>query len=222
MWENVKVVIFDVDGTLYDKNKLQRLMFLNLFIYYFLHFWRIKELQVLLAFRRVREQSSERASQSIMLDQYQWCADEMHVTVEFVEQVVMKWIYTEPLQHLKQCINPGIKELFNTLRTKGIKIAIFSDYPFAEKLQAMDLIYDLGFSGVDKDVNALKPSPKGILTIAAKLGLNPKQCLMIGDRDDRDGESARRAGSPYIIIDHNSKNSYKELAEKLLAKKIAY
>ncbi|WP_196795358.1 HAD hydrolase-like protein [Richelia intracellularis] len=33
------------------------------------------------------------------------------------------------------------------------------------------------------------------------MGVSVEDCLLIGDRDDRDGECARRAGMKYFILD---------------------
>jgi len=35
---------------------------------------------------------------------------------------------------------------------------------------------------------------------AARLGLPVSACMMVGDRDDKDGECARRAGMAYLIM----------------------
>ena len=44
----------------------------------------------------------------------------------------------------------------------------------------------------------LKPSPGGLLDAARQLGMSARDCLMIGDRPEVDGEAARRAGMAYL------------------------
>jgi beta-phosphoglucomutase-like phosphatase (HAD superfamily) len=50
-----------------------------------------------------------------------------------------------------------------------------------------------------KEIARLKPHPLGLLTVAALLGVRPERCLIIGDRDDRDGEAARRGGFRFLM-----------------------
>jgi len=61
-------------------------------------------------------------------------------------------------------------------------------------------------SATDADVDWLKPDPKGLIIPASKLKTPVKECLFIGDRDDMDGECARRAGMPYLILNPRRKN----------------
>ena len=56
------------------------------------------------------------------------------------------------------------------------------------------------FSSMDDEIHAVKPNPNGILYILQKFGIEKSTCLVIGDRDDRDGEAARRAGVDYLIL----------------------
>jgi phosphoglycolate phosphatase/putative hydrolase of the HAD superfamily len=51
----------------------------------------------------------------------------------------------------------------------------------------------------DESVNRMKPDPLGLIILAERLRIPVESCLLIGDRDERDGECARRAGMPYLI-----------------------
>ena len=46
----------------------------------------------------------------------------------------------------------------------------------------------------------LKPAPEGFLLAEERLGVEPADCLVIGDRDDADGEASRRAGMGFRLI----------------------
>jgi HAD superfamily hydrolase (TIGR01509 family) len=46
----------------------------------------------------------------------------------------------------------------------------------------------------------LKPDPEGYLLAARTLGVEPAQCLVIGDRLDADGAAAQAAGMAFQHI----------------------
>ena len=86
-----------------------------------------------------------------------------------------------------------------TLRESGIVVAALSDYPAADKLAALELDADLQVSAVDPEVDRLKPHPRGLQRVLDLAGVSGDQSVMIGDRDERDGECARRAGTHWLI-----------------------
>ena len=64
-------------------------------------------------------------------------------------------------------------------------------------LGAADLFDVVVAAGEPEGPPRLKPAPDGLLGAARALGVAPAECLVIGDRDDADGEAARRAGMPF-------------------------
>ena len=78
----------------------------------------------------------------------------------------------------------GICELLKSLKERGIKTAILSNKPnpttvkIADSLFGSDLI-DLCFGG--RDGVPLKPDPTAVFEITEKLGVEPGECLYIGD-----------------------------------------
>lgn len=220
-WPALKAVIFDVDGTLYDQCALRRRMFLDLARYYFVHPRRLKDLRILMDFRNEREKNAFRDTVDLESDQYIWGAQASGVSPERVRSVVQKWILKVPLQYIAYYRYPGLLEFFNNLNRRGIKTAIFSDYPAAEKIAALGIPNCFTFCATDKNINRLKPDPKGLFVIAKTLGGSVKQCLFIGDRDDRDGGCARRAGMEYLIIERecsgidNHFQAYQQLNDSL-------
>ena len=71
---------------------------------------------------------------------------------------------------------------------------MWSDYPAEEKLAALGLRAEVVVSATDPEVDRLKPDPRGLEVALARLGASAEHCLLVGDRDERDGEAARRAG----------------------------
>ncbi len=218
-FRNVKLVVFDVDGTLYDQSKLRKKMLKSLIGYYFLRPWKIKDLLIIHQFRLERETKAGFEAPNLNDKQYEWCADKLKLPIERVRSVIDKWIFNFPNKYLEACVYPGVKETFDSLNKQNIKKAIYSDYDANEKLVSMNLDADLIVSSTDLNINAMKPIPKAINYILDEFKIADKSTvLFIGDRDELDGACARNAGIPYLIINKNEakNNFYKILSKKIL------
>ncbi len=198
--KNIRAVIFDVDGTLYNQKKLRRLMFFEIIKHYSTRPWRWKEIKILQDFRDQREKNASVNCENIEKVQYEWGAKVSGVSPEQVKGVTAQWIFQYPLKHLYHCRYPGVCRFMEELKEQEIITAVFSDYPSAEKLSALQVSPHHLFSSTDKDIDRLKPDPRGLFVISQRLDLPVECCLFIGDREDRDGECARRAGMPYYIL----------------------
>jgi phosphoglycolate phosphatase/putative hydrolase of the HAD superfamily len=193
-------VIFDVDGTLYDQRSLRRRMLVELAAYHVARPWRISDLRLIALFRRERERRAGEHPASLETAQYEWAAAAAGTRPERVRAVIERWMDRAPLRHLAPCRHTGVAELFQRLAGRGTRIAVFSDYPAREKLAALELQVDCVVSALDPEVNRLKPDPTGLLVAARRLQVPVERCLMVGDRDDRDGEAARAAGMPFLLF----------------------
>jgi phosphoglycolate phosphatase/putative hydrolase of the HAD superfamily len=201
-----KVVIFDVDGTLYDQTKLRKRIIWEILKFSVLHPNCLFDFKILWDFRKIREKNLSMRVSDIESQQYVCGAQVSRVPPEKVRQVVREWMFEKPLRYLPACRYQGVLEIFSYLRKKNIHTGIFSDYPVRDKLRVLGLSPDVLVCATDREVDRLKPDPKGLLVAAEKLRTPVERCLFVGDRDDRDGECARRAGMPYVIIDKNNKN----------------
>jgi FMN phosphatase YigB (HAD superfamily) len=54
------------------------------------------------------------------------------------------------------------------------------------------------------EIGAYEPDPAPMLVAADRLGVVPGECVVVGDSDEHDGESARRAGMGYVAADVSS------------------
>jgi len=203
--EQTKLVIFDVDGTLYNQSKLRKLILKSLLTHYVKRPAKIKELYILHRFRKLRENHAGYCGNHLNKEQYDWCASDTNTKIEKVKGIIEKWVYTEPLQYLSDCIYPGVKNLFDAMKAKNIKTAIFSDYPAHQKLESLGLAADLVVSATDSHINCFKPNPKGINYICETLSISKKNTVFIGDRFSRDAVCAMNATVPYFIIPENEK-----------------
>ncbi len=89
---------------------------------------------------------------------------------------------------------PGTKKTLKRLKAKGLSLAIVSDAP---KLKAWIRLVNMGIDDLFdiviayEDTLEKKPSPKPFLLALEKLGLNPDECLMIGDMPQKDMKGAK-------------------------------
>lgn len=198
-WHGLRAVVFDVDGTLYEQKPLQRLMRNRLLREALRRPRTVRDIRCLMRFRDMREAMAEQVLPGLALAQYAEPAAALRMSPEALQAVVERWMHKEPLPYLRACRFDGLSELFTELRARGIRIGVFSDYPCVDKLAALDLPADIAVAAVDPEVDRLKPNPTGLRVALARLGVTPAQTLFIGDRDERDGECARRAGCAYRL-----------------------
>ena len=97
--------------------------------------------------------------------------------------------YLEPYPHVQQV-------LFE-LKRRGIKLAIVSDAPRLKawiRLVSMKLNNFFDIVVAFEDTKELKPSKKPFLFAFRKLKLKPQECLMVGDRPEKDIKGAKELG----------------------------
>ncbi len=156
-------------------------------------------------------------SSRLSLDEAQYCyvSRKMHMSAEHVCAVVEEWMYEKPLSTLMECRDEALVDFINILREQGISVMIYSDYPVADKLRALDIPADKTYSALDEDIMSLKPDPKGLLKILSDNQFQPSDIIMIGDRMSKDGQAAINTGVDYIILEKSATAREKLYAELL-------
>jgi len=197
-WDAIRLVVFDVDGTLYDQRPLRRRMAFELACDALIH-RRTTTVHVLSRYRALREEWAERDTADLETELRSAVAKATALTPDRVGALVSTWIEERPLRHLQRCRFAGIDALFAAIRRSGRAIAVHSDYPVAAKLAAMGLEADHNASAGNPAEVRLKPHPSGLLHLMALAGAAPHQTLMVGDRQERDGLAAQRAGTACLI-----------------------
>lgn len=197
-WARIELVAFDVDGTLYDQRRMRLRMMRDMGW----HVLRTRSLDVpavIGRYRHLREELGDaeqdrfedelirRTGLATNRDPYQ------------VRAIAEEWMDRRPLPYLAACRYDGVAQLFDGLRRHGKRIGVVSDYPARAKLAALGLEADVIVSATDPRVGILKPHPRGLLDLVARAGSEPSTTLLIGDRVERDGEAARRAGAAVLI-----------------------
>lgn len=199
-FSQIRLVIFDLDGTLYSLGQLRRRIQLDLITYYGWRPHRWREMLWIQRFRSYREALAERPHSQVDTGPYRWLAEQYQIRPERIATVIEDWMLHRPLPYLAQAVYPEVAGIFAALKARDRQVAVLSDFPARRKIEAMGLELDHIFSAHDPEIDQLKPSPRGLLYIADRLGFAPAECLMVGDRDERDGEAARRAGMAYHIL----------------------
>ena len=194
-----KVVIFDLDGTLYDKKALARRLILSSLLRGDLPLLR-REQQVRKKLRGTPFPSEEQFYEAFF--------------AEFPHPAKARQWYFQRYMPLmvrilqrKYTLYPWAEELVKQLKEKGIRVAIFSDYGcVCEKLEAIgfdpqwaDLLFDAPALG------GLKPCQDSFARMCEMLNVRPDECLMVGDRRDTDGLGAAAVGMPFLLYVRNSR-----------------
>lgn len=199
-YSRFKVIIFDVDGTLYSKHKMTFYMLKHILFFLLRNPFSINEIRVIREFRRQRESNSELIVANLDVEQYVWVAQICGTKPNEVKRIVEKWMLQIPLIYINQCKHIGICKLFSKIKENDIKIGVYSDYPAESKLHALGLNVDLVVASTDPTINRFKPDPTGLIHITKMFNVEPSKCMFIGNREEKDGECAIRANMEYVII----------------------
>jgi HAD superfamily hydrolase (TIGR01549 family) len=195
-WPVIRLVAFDVDGTLYKQLPLRLMMGRDML----LHSVATRDrdaIRVVSAYRRIKERLAVEEVVDFERALVAETAKATSTSAERVHEIVSEWIETRPLRYLKSCLFSGVPQLFAGLQRAGKKIGIFSDYPAMEKLAAMGLVAHHVVAA--SDVGLLKPHARGLQSLMAAAGAAAQETLFIGDRADRDGVAGQRARVRVLI-----------------------
>jgi putative hydrolase of the HAD superfamily len=195
-WRDIRLVAFDVDGTLYRQRPLRLRMGRDMVIHTVAK-CDLNAIRVVSAYRRIRERLAAEEVVDFERVLIAETAKATSMSPERVHAIVSEWIETRPLRYLRSCLFSGVPQLFAGLQRAGKKIGIFSDYPATEKLAAMGLAANHVVAA--SDVGLLKPHARGLQSLMAAASAAAEETLFIGDRADRDGVAGQRAGVRILI-----------------------
>jgi HAD superfamily hydrolase (TIGR01509 family) len=188
-------ITFDVDGTPYDGRAVRRGFV-----------WRnLRGLRVVRVGRRVREELRGRAFE----DGAAYLAEEARLTAERLERTPEEVrSQLDELLGPRLCAvlsrtgpRPGVRATLEGLVADGVKIGAVSDYPVADKLEALGLA-DLPWAAMSAadQLGALKPHPRAFLAAVEALGASPGEVAHVGDRADTDVVGATEAGLRAVLL----------------------
>jgi len=192
--------LVDLDGTLYHQRWVRTAMAAELLLGH----WRV--IPLLRSFRQTQEVMRQEAAKDNCCPfqgQIDRVAQQLGTTQDHVRIAVEHWMVQRPLKWLRLCRRRQLIDEIRIFRQRGGRTALVSDYPAAKKLQALGVVslFDAVVANGEADgLYRLKPCPDGYLLAAGRLGVTPAECLVLGDRDDTDGEAARRGGMSFELI----------------------
>ncbi len=200
----LRAVVFDVDGTLYRQGPVRRAMAGRLVRAYLPRPMEgLTTMRILSAYRRGQESLRDSSTSGDMAQaQLQYACQATGASPAQVLGAVARWMEQAPLDLLATHAQPGMQTLVRSLRARGIKLGVLSDYPAEAKLAAMGVggLFDAVLCAQEPAVGAFKPNPRGILVALERLGVAPGEALYVGDRAEVDAAAARAAGVACAIL----------------------
>ena len=195
-------LIFDLDGTLYLQGPVRRAMlwrFLRAGVARPVSTWR--EWRLVHRYRQAQEHLRT-CPEPLAAEQFRLACDLSGLLPEQAAKAIAHWMEDAPLDILPRCLRPGVADLLEAAKNRGIRLGLLSDYPATRKLLAMglDTYFSVVVTAQDDRVGVFKPSPNGLTLALAELGVEPGRAVYIGDRPSVDGETAQRAGVAGVIL----------------------
>lgn len=194
----VQTVVLDLDGTLYDKTGLARRMVRRLW-------WCLP----LLAAERLARKNMHYVQYASQEEFFGAFFRHMSRGHWWTRSMAATWYHTTYMPTMIRLIRryhsprPEVMALVQEARAKGLQLAIYSDYGCViEKLEALGIdpsLFDLMVSA--PELGALKPSEPCARRVMELLNAKPETTLFVGDREDKDGASAKAVGARFLLID---------------------
>jgi len=194
---DIKTVVFDLDGTLYDKTGLANRMVKRLW-------WCLP----LLVSERLARRNAHYVQFASAEEFYGFFFSTMARGHWWGAGIAGRWYDHVYLPAMVRLIaryhkpRPEAMALIEECKREGKKMAIYSDYGCViDKLEALGIDpqqFELLVSA--PEMGALKPSAESARRVLEILGAEPETTLFVGDRDDKDGASARAVGAKFLLI----------------------
>ncbi|MBO6176293.1 MAG: HAD family hydrolase [Treponema sp.] len=209
--KNIKAVIFDFDGTLYDHKGAVRKLLKEL---------KFSHKLLAGAERKVRSRlkgiyTGDRQSfdERFFYEFSRIVKKSPRDLQDWYDSVYLEAMITSLKKNFKARAN--VNRLFTFLKEQEIKTAVYSDYSKTkERMEALN-INTATVTGIfnAEDLGGLKPAVQLLYKITEELKVKPEETLFIGDRSDTDGKGALAAGMNYIqVLTHKTKKNEEALA----------
>jgi FMN phosphatase YigB (HAD superfamily) len=195
---NLKGIIADLDGTLYDQTPLRWSMFGALVKHFFCRAGQWRQLYGLFLFRRIREKKE--FAQTSYEEQLEYAAHKAKLDKTELSDTIQYWMFQYPLGLVHKYANEHLLALLAKEQQKGKKIIIYSDYPVEEKLQSLGVIPDYIFYPGKNGITCLKPSKEAMECILSTVHMKAEELIFIGDRQEKDGVSAQLVGMNFTLV----------------------
>ena len=212
----IKAVAFDIDGTLYPnwRMKFHSIPFLFSHISLVMNFSQVrKDIRNIDKVDHFRDLQANLMSQKTGMD------------VQTAQDVLERIIYKKWEKIFKR-VRPysGLDKALVTLRERGYKLGVLSDFPVGNKLNyfRVDGHWDVTMSS--EETGYLKPHAAPFLALAERLGCAPEEVLYVGNSVEYDVAGASAAGMKTVYINWKKQDlpsadlsitSYRHFVEKI-------
>ena len=199
----LRAIGFDIDGTLYSAPSLYlRLMLKGL-----------TRIRLLAAFNEVRHDlrkligSPEYRARGIAgvaafhRFQAELTAIKLGADPALVHDEIESFFYTESLEPFRTIKPyPGVTRVLEDLRSNGIRLGAFSDFPCERKLELLGLADCFDVALTSEETGLVKPDRAGFDLMAKKLGVASEDILYVGNSERYDVAGALGAGMRAALI----------------------
>ncbi|MCM1415185.1 MAG: HAD-IA family hydrolase [bacterium] len=194
----IRAVIFDLDGTLYDYDTLDREAFRQV-QELVLEQLGVNEEQSSEAFRRARlatkKNLGETATSHSRMLYFQKTLEYLDIRPLYLALEMYETYWGVFLRNMK--LYPGVDKLLEALHEKYVRVAVCTDllaHIQHRKLKVLNLTDDVDCLVTSEEAGAEKPSPKIFEMCLEKLRLYPKEVCFVGDSFEKDVKGAAAAG----------------------------
>lgn len=208
----IRAVIFDLDGTLYAMRTVYKPIF-ALFcfpnIMHLPHYMKI----------RTKFQGADFSTGQELHDAL--CEEfEKKYKVKSADKWIKNTFSTAFVRTLKFMRNrKETPKIIRHLKSKGIKVALFSDFGLIKtRLKALKIdpsLFDIIVSS--EDIGALKPARRTFATVAERLNIPCKHILAVGDREDTDGIAAKENNIHFLHVNGKNNSNWHDVVQHLMS-----
>ncbi len=204
----IKAAAFDIDGTLYPNSGF----YLKVWFYY------IRHLRFFLRFNKIRKMLRESGnlvkSDDFFEKQARLFAETYNMSYEKAYSQIKEIVY-DGLKPYYLAVKPfaDVHEAFQTLKDKGIRLAVLSDFPVEQKGDIWGLapLCDVLFGS--ENIGVLKPSKVCFESLCQALKCAPEEVLYVGNSFEYDVLGAKNAGLKTAWITKKVAEKQKNVAD---------
>lgn len=198
-YNNIKGVVFDLDGTLYKMQWFMKpLLTISLFP-------RSLRLPLMMKIRKELAGKKFSGYEELINKIASEIADkENRDDADKISFWIKNDFYTAFIRVLRlhRDTRKGVVECLERLSYSGIRTGVLSDFArIDERLDSLSIdknMFDLILSSENE--GALKPNPEPFMKFSRTWNIEPENILFIGDRDDTDGAGARACGMEFMNV----------------------
>lgn len=195
----IKAVIFDIDNTLYDYDKINETGVDAFGLYASKTFGmspeEAKELSNKCIDLVADRTGRNLAAQHSRVLRYQ-CFLEQIGSTDYWKAIEMHHVYWDAVLEAMEP-EPGLLDLIRRIKKRGMKLGIGSNmtaYVQFQKLEKLGVMPYVDFIVVSEEAGAEKPARRFFELCLQKAGCKPEECVFIGDNLEHDVRGAARCG----------------------------